>query len=117
MTANASDPIFLPKGFKFSSVRAGIKHSGKPDLGLILAGPKTRAAALFTKNRIAAAPVHVGRAALAHSRGRVRAVIVNSGNANCATGQAGIRGCKAVCQEMGELLKVRRSEIFPSSTG
>src|SRR5215472_1866911 len=117
MTANASDPIFLPQGFKFSAVRAGIKASGKPDLAAVFAGPKTRGAALFTKNRIAAAPVQVGRAALARSHGRVRAVIVNSGNANCATGQAGIRGCKAVCEEMGELLKVRPSEVFPSSTG
>jgi glutamate N-acetyltransferase/amino-acid N-acetyltransferase len=117
MSAKASDPIFLPKGFKFSAVRAGIKSSGKPDLALILAGPKTRAAALFTKNRVAAAPVQVGRAALAQGRGRVRAVIVNSGNANCATGQAGLRGCKAVCAEVAELVKVRQREIFPSSTG
>jgi glutamate N-acetyltransferase / amino-acid N-acetyltransferase len=117
MTPNASDPIFLPKGFKFAAVRAGIKASGKPDLAVILTGPKTRAAALFTKNRVAAAPVHVGRAALARSRGRVRAVIVNSGNANCATGQQGMRGCNAVCEEMGERLKVPLSQIFPSSTG
>jgi glutamate N-acetyltransferase/amino-acid N-acetyltransferase len=117
MTANASDPIFLPKGFKFSAVRAGIKASGNPDLAAIFAGSRTRAAAVFTKNRIVAAPVQVGRAALVRSRGRVRAVIVNSGNANCATGQAGVRGCKAVCEEMGELLKVRPFEIFPSSTG
>jgi len=117
MTANASDPIFLPEGFKFSAVKAGIKASGEPDLALILTGPKTRATALFTKNRVVAAPIQVGRAGLAQSRGRVRAVIVNSGNANCATGQAGVRGCKAVCEEMGRLLKVRPSEIFPSSTG
>src|SRR5215471_1108328 len=117
MSENVVAPIFLPKGFKFAAVRAGIKASGKPDLALILTGPKTRAAALFTKNRVAAAPVHVGRTALADGRGRVRAVIVNSGNANCATGQAGLRGCKAVCEEMAELLKVRPAEIFPSSTG
>ena len=114
---NASDPIFLPKGFKLSAVTAGIKASGKPDLALILAGPSTRAAALFTKNQVVAAPVLVGRSSLAHSGGRVRAVVVNSGNANCATGPAGLRGCKAVCSEMGKLLKVRPAEIFPSSTG
>ena len=115
MTAN--DPLFLPQGFKFSAVSAGIKVSGKPDLALIFAGPQTRAAALFTKNRVVAAPVQVGRAALARSGGRVRAAVVNSGNANCATGGAGLRGCRAVCAEMGALLKVHASEIFPSSTG
>ncbi len=117
MNAKASDPIFLPKGFKFSTVTAGIKASGKPDLALIFAGPATRAAALFTKNLIVAAPVEVGRNSLNRSAGCVRAVIVNSGNANCATGPAGLRGCKTVCAEVGQLLKVRPTEVFPSSTG
>ena len=64
-----------------------------------------------------AAPLEVGRASLAASRGRVRAVIVNSGNANCATGKAGMRACQQVCRELAGLLKLRPSEIFPSSTG
>jgi glutamate N-acetyltransferase/amino-acid N-acetyltransferase len=114
---SASDPIFLPKGFKFSAVTAGIKASGKPDLALILAGAKTTGAALFTKNCIVAAPIEVGRDALVRSGGRVRAVVINSGNANCATGKPGIRDCKIVCSEAARFLKVRASEIFPSSTG
>jgi len=114
---SASEAIFLPKGFQFSAITAGIKASGKPDLALILAPPSTRAAALFTKNLVVAAPVIVGRDSLKRSRGRVRAVVVNSGNANCATGPAGLRGCKDVCAEMGKLLKAKSSEIFPSSTG
>lgn len=73
-----SGPIFIPKGFKFSAVTAGIKVSGKPDLALILADQPASAAALFTKNLIVAAPVEVGRASLKQSRGRVRAVVVNS---------------------------------------
>ena len=117
MTANASDPIFLPKGFKFSALTAGIKASGKPDLAAIFTTTGTRAAALFTKNRVVAAPVQVGRSALSSNDGRIRAVVVNSGNANCATGPAGLRACKTVCTGMGKLLKVRPSEIFPSSTG
>ncbi len=114
---SASDPIFLPKGFKFSAVTAGIKASGKPDLALIVAGAGTTAAAMFTKNCIVAAPVQVGRASLVRSRGRVRAVVINSGNANCATGMPGIRSCKAVCLRLARLLNVRASEVFPSSTG
>lgn len=114
---NTSDRIFLPKGFQFSAVTAGIKASGKPDLALISAGPSTRASAVFTKNLIVAAPLDVGRTSLKSSGGRVRAVVVNSGNANCATGPAGLRGCKQVCAQMGKLLKVKASEVFPSSTG
>jgi glutamate N-acetyltransferase/amino-acid N-acetyltransferase len=64
-----------------------------------------------------AAPLDVGRASLAASRGVVRAVIVNSGNANCATGKAGIRNCEQVCRALALLLGLRPSEIFPSSTG
>jgi glutamate N-acetyltransferase/amino-acid N-acetyltransferase len=107
----------LPEGFSFSAVCAGIKASGRPDLALIEACPGTTAAALFTRNRVVAAPLVVGRASLAASRGSVRAVIVNSGNANCATGRAGIRDCHRVCRELAGLLRVRSSEIFPSSTG
>jgi glutamate N-acetyltransferase/amino-acid N-acetyltransferase len=114
---NASDPIFLPKGFKFSAVASGIKVSGKPDLASIFAGPGTTAAALFTKNCIVAAPIEVARKSLASASGRVRAVLVNSGNANCATGAAGLRACKTICAKAARLLKVRTTEVFPSSTG
>src|SRR5215472_465118 len=110
-------PIFLPQGFKFSAASAGMKASGKPDLGLILAEPGTSAAALFTRNRIVAAPLIVGRAALSKAGGRLRAVIVNSGNANCATGPAGVRACGEVCAAIAKQLKVSAAEVFPSSTG
>jgi glutamate N-acetyltransferase/amino-acid N-acetyltransferase len=112
-----SGPIFLPKGFKFSAIKTGIKASGKPDLALIMADRKTSAGALFTRNLVFAAPVEVGRASLTKSNGRVQAVIVNSGNANCATGRAGIRDCRRVCAETARWLKLRPAEVFPSSTG
>ena len=114
---SGASPIFLPKGFTFSAVTAGIKASGKPDLALILAEPGTTAAALFTKNRVVAAPIDVGRESLARTGGRVRAVIVNSGNANCATGAGGVRDCKRVCSETAQLVKAGPHEVFPSSTG
>jgi glutamate N-acetyltransferase/amino-acid N-acetyltransferase len=107
----------LPKGFTFSSATAGIKVSGRLDLSLIEAAEGTAAAALFTKNRVAAAPVEVGRDALAASHGRVRAVVINSGNANCATGKSGIKACQRICRESARLLGVRTEEVLPSSTG
>ncbi len=91
--------------------------SGRPDLALVEAIGGANAAALFTTNRVVAAPVEVGRAALRASHGRVRAVLVNSGNANCATGRAGIQACRRICREAGALFGVPATEIFPSSTG
>jgi glutamate N-acetyltransferase/amino-acid N-acetyltransferase len=111
------EKIHLPLGFSFSAVAAGIKASGRPDLALVEAAAGATAAALFTTNRVVAAPVEVGRAALLSSGGRVRAVVVNSGNANCATGRAGVQACERVCREAGKLFGVSASEIFPSSTG
>jgi glutamate N-acetyltransferase/amino-acid N-acetyltransferase len=109
--------ICLPAGFAFSAACALIKASGRPDLAMVEACPGATAAAMFTKNQVVAAPLVVGRASLAASHGRVRAVIVNSGNANCATGQLGIKACQRVCRELSELLGVRAVEVFPSSTG
>jgi glutamate N-acetyltransferase / amino-acid N-acetyltransferase len=111
------EKIRLPVGFSFSAVAAGIKVSGRPDLALVEAAGGATAAALFTKNRVVAAPVEVGRGSLLATGGRVRAVVVNSGNANCATGRAGIQACERVCREAGKLFGVPAAEIFPSSTG
>lgn len=109
--------IRLPLGFSFSAIAAGIKVSGRPDLALVEAASGATAAALFTKNRVVAAPVVVGRVALRSTGGRVRALVVNSGNANCATGRAGIQACERVCREAGKLFGVSAAEVFPSSTG
>jgi glutamate N-acetyltransferase/amino-acid N-acetyltransferase len=109
--------IHLPGGFSFSAACAGIKASGRPDLALVEACAGTSAAAVFTKNRVVAAPLELGRASLAASRGQVRAVIVNSGNANCATGKVGLKACQRVCRELGRFLEVAPNTVFPSSTG
>lgn len=109
--------IELPGGFSFSSIAAGIKASSRPDLALVTCCPETRAAAVFTKNRVVAAPVQVGRAALKSSQGSIRAVLVNSGNANCATGLRGLESARQVCSQAARLLKVKSKHVFPSSTG
>ncbi|MGA2354586.1 MAG: bifunctional glutamate N-acetyltransferase/amino-acid acetyltransferase ArgJ [Terriglobales bacterium] len=111
------EKVRLPSGFSFSAVAAGIKVSGRPDLALAEAVDGASAAALFTRNRVVAAPVEIGRRALVSTGGRVRAVVVNSGNANCATGRRGLQACELVCREVGSLLGVTSSEIFSSSTG
>jgi glutamate N-acetyltransferase/amino-acid N-acetyltransferase len=109
--------IRLPRGFSFSALAAGIKASGRPDLALAEVSEGATAAALFTKNRVVAAPLEVDRASLLATAGRVRAVVVNSGNANCATGPRGRRACERVCREAAKLLGVSAAEVFASSTG
>lgn len=117
-TALPSSPtIYLPKGFSFASAVAGIKVSGRPDLALVAASEKTTAAAMFTTNRVVAAPVQVGREYLSKNKGHLRAVLVNSGNANCATGAAGLSVCRRICAETGKLLHIPAAEVLPSSTG
>lgn len=109
--------ILVPLGFEFSSTTAGIKASGSPDLALALATRGASAAAMFTTNRVVAAPLVCGREHLRRTHGRLRAVIVNSGNANCATGKAGLRACDEVCRSVARVAKCERDEVFPGSTG
>src|SRR6202041_1345619 len=74
-------------------------------------------AAMYTSNRVVAAPVTVGRRHLLSTGGRVGAVLVNAGNANCATGQPGIDGCVQTCAAAAEQFGCIFDEVFPSSTG
>jgi glutamate N-acetyltransferase/amino-acid N-acetyltransferase len=94
---------------------AGFKPSGSPDLGLLVGDPGTTAAALFTTNAVVAAPVEVGRDRL--TRGRVRAVLVNSGQANAATGSRGVQDALATTAEAAGLIGADPDEVLPSSTG
>lgn len=107
----------IAKGFRFGAVRAGIKPSGKPDFACALAVEGTTAAAVFTSNRLVAAPVIVGREHLRKSAGKMRFVAVNAGNANCATGAAGVQACQNVCAAAAKQFGCQEQEIFPSSTG
>src|ERR1700733_13667112 len=107
----------LPRGFRFAAVKAGIKPSGKADFAVAVVEAAASAAAMFTSNRVQAAPINVGRKHLARSRGRVRVVAVNAGNANCATGAVGIMACEQVCKAAAETFGCAGHEVFPSSTG
>jgi glutamate N-acetyltransferase/amino-acid N-acetyltransferase len=107
----------LPQGFKWGAVKAGIKASGNLDVAVAVADRVANAAAMFTKNQVVAAPVTVGRRHLLATGGRVGAVLVNAGNANCATGQAGIDGCLQTCVAAAETFQCIFDEVFPSSTG
>jgi glutamate N-acetyltransferase/amino-acid N-acetyltransferase len=107
----------LPLGFLWGATTAGIKPSGSLDLALAVAPAGATAAAMFTTNQVVAAPVTVGRRHIAATGGRISAVLVNSGNANCVTGTAGIDACIATCVAAAENLGCIFDEVFPSSTG
>src|ERR1700761_6807618 len=93
----------VPRGFSFAAVRAGLKASGKPDLACAVAEQPAVAAAMFTSNKVIAAPLIVGQRHLEHSRHRVRVALINAGNANCATGEAGVIAAQQSCAAAGKV--------------
>jgi glutamate N-acetyltransferase/amino-acid N-acetyltransferase len=109
--------FLIPKGFRFGATKAGLKQSGRTDLALIVADEPASAAAVFTANRVIAAPLIVDREHLRATGGRVRAALINAGNANCAAGQAGLDAARATCAAAAQIFGCRTEEVFPSSTG
>jgi len=106
----------LPIYFKASAVSGRIKKSGKPDLGLIYSHVAAKAACLFTSNRIQAAPVRIDKTLLKQKTG-YRAVLVNSGNANCFTGAKGVADARGLAVSLAGKLKVKKEGILLASTG
>jgi glutamate N-acetyltransferase/amino-acid N-acetyltransferase len=111
--------LATPLGFRAAAVAAGIKKTlGALDLALIFSdAPETAAAAVFTTNRVVAAPVLVSRQNLTESRGRCRAIVANSGNANACTGREGLRVAQETASEVGNLLEIEPSKVLVASTG
>jgi glutamate N-acetyltransferase / amino-acid N-acetyltransferase len=109
--------ITAPRGFRAAGVAAGIKASGAPDVALIVPDTPAAAAALFTTNRVQAAPVTVSREHLAAAGGRVSAVLVNSGCANACTGPDGLRVARESAAVVGEHLGCPPSGVLVASTG
>ena len=111
--------VLAPRGFVVSGVAAGIKSDGGLDLALV-ATENSRpvpTGAVFTSNKLAAAPVQVSRAHLAATGNMSAAVVLNSGCANAATGESGRRDSRFTCELTAEALKVRTEEVLVCSTG
>jgi glutamate N-acetyltransferase/amino-acid N-acetyltransferase len=105
-----------PQGFRAAGVAAGLKKSGNPDVAVVINdGPSTAAAAVFTSNRVKAAPVQWSQQVLAD--GQVRAVVLNSGGANACTGPEGLADTRQTAEHLGKLLAVPADEIAVCSTG
>jgi glutamate N-acetyltransferase/amino-acid N-acetyltransferase len=108
--------VKLPLGYRYSAVHAGIRKVKADDLALIVPEAPASGAAVFTQNRVQAAPVRIARWNLTKSRGLVSAVLINAGNANCAT-QTGDRVALACCDAVANHLRVPPAQVFPASTG
>jgi glutamate N-acetyltransferase/amino-acid N-acetyltransferase len=106
----------LPLGYAYAATYAGIRQIEKDDLALIVSGMPAHAAAVFTQNRVQAAPVRLGLRHLKASKGLVGAVVINAGNANCAT-RTGDAVALATCKAAARLLKLPVTQVLPSSTG
>src|SRR4051812_2982253 len=111
MSEDAS-PDLVP-GFRFAGLAAGIKQSGKPDLALLLADEEVPAAGVFTRNRVKAAPVVLSQKRL--KGGRARGVIVNAGNANACTGEAGMEAAKAMARAAGAAINAAPKSLLVAS--
>jgi glutamate N-acetyltransferase / amino-acid N-acetyltransferase len=109
--------FLLPQGFQFGAAKAGLKKSGRADFALIVADTPASAAAAFTANRVTAAPLIVDKENLRATKGLVRVVAINAGNANCAAGAPGMAAARATCSAAAEIFDCLPEEVFPSSTG
>jgi len=105
------------QGFKTAAVAAGIKPGGALDLALIWSQTPAVAAAVFTQNAFMAAPLVVSKKHLQESGHRVRALLVNSGNANAATGDAGMQAAQQCAELLAREIGCERKEILVASTG
>ncbi len=112
-----SDVSLADVGLACAGVSAGIKASGKPDVALFVAERAVAAAGVFTMNAFSAAPVRLSRAHLARTGGRVRAIVVNAGNANACTGERGERDALAMCELTARLVGCAVEEVLVASTG
>ncbi|QKM63915.1 bifunctional ornithine acetyltransferase/N-acetylglutamate synthase [Polynucleobacter tropicus] len=123
MTVNLSLPqkadLTPVKGFAMGIAEAGIKKANRKDLLVMTLSPGSQVAGVFTLNRFCAAPVQVcrGHLALDGTKGEIRALVVNTGNANAGTGEQGMKHALETCQALAKELKLNPEQILPFSTG
>jgi glutamate N-acetyltransferase/amino-acid N-acetyltransferase len=106
----------LPLGYRYAATYAGIRKDSRDDVALIVSGIPASTAAVFTQNRVAAAPVRLSRKNLKESRGIAGAVLINAGNANCAT-RTGDKVAAATVKAAAKALRLEPNQVLAASTG
>ena len=126
MTVNLQAPnpanILPVPGVRLGITEAGVRKVGRKDLTVILLDEGSAVAGVFTQNRYCAAPVQVCREHLSHVQAsqadtQIRALVINTGNANAGTGAKGLADARATADAMATLLKVKPQQVLPFSTG
>ena len=116
LTVTPSDALHPVPGLRIGTTMAGIRKAGRRDLVLVAMDEGAAVAGVFTSNRFCAAPVQVCREHLATGTG-IRAIVVNTGNANAGTGADGLARARSTCAAVGELMGVAPGAVLPFSTG
>jgi glutamate N-acetyltransferase/amino-acid N-acetyltransferase len=115
LSAPRADALHPVAGVRIGVAEAGIRKANRKDLTVFLLDPGAAVAGVFTQNRFCAAPVQVCREHLA--RGDIRALVINTGNANAGTGQEGLARARATCTAAARLLDLAPEQVLPFSTG
>ncbi len=110
-------PSQIPRGFRFAATSCGLKKTGGLDLAMITSDTPASAAAFFTTNLVQAAPVVLSREHVRAAARRMRAIIVNSGNANCCTGKVGMRASRDTAARTAREIGCEPDEVVVCSTG
>ncbi len=117
ITLPLSEELLPIRGLSLGIAAAGIKKSNRNDLLLMVLDEGSRVAGLFTQNRFCAAPVIVAKEHLSGLNSSVRAIVINTGNANAGTGQQGIDSARSTCSAVAGLLGCDSDQVLPFSTG
>jgi len=116
LQAPTPESLLPVSGLLLGTAEASIKKPGRKDLLLLQLPARATVAGVFTQNRFCAAPVIVAREHLAAGKG-IRALVINTGNANAGTGEAGLAAARATCAEVANLLDCAEQQVLPFSTG
>jgi len=108
--------LIVPLGYRYATAYAGIRKETRDDLALIVSGVPAACAAVFTQNRVAAAPVRLSRRSLRESRGVAGAILINAGNANCAT-RTGDKVALSTARATAKMLRLTPAQVLVASTG
>src|SRR5215471_13511513 len=109
--------VATARGFRAAGISAGIKANGNPDLALLVADTVAQVAAVYTTNKVLAAPVVVSQEHLRRSGGMARAVVVNSGCASSCTGDTGMRDARSMAEQTAQLVGCPVEQVLVASTG
>ena len=116
LVAPSDSELFPVRGMRLGITEAGIRKVSRKDLTLVLIDPGASVAAVFTRNRFCAAPVQVCREHLGTGE-EIRALLINTGNANAGTGASGLAHARSTCAALAQRLGLSPQQVLPFSTG